>query len=288
MTRSTRVGFVGLGRMGVPMTRRLMAAGFPVYGFNRSRGVLDALSAEGLVACGSAAEVAERAEVVLTALPTEDDVRDVAAQLLTADVAGTLFVEHSTVGPDLNREIAALARERGADYLDAPVSGGPAGAEAGKLTVMVGGPAATLERARPVLEAFGDPIRHCGEVGAGQNVKLVNQLLVAVHTAASAEAAALSLALGADLDVVREVVGTSFGGSTMLNRNLPRIAAGDFAPATPVDLIYKDLGIIRRCAREGHVPLRLGELANGLYEDARRRGLGGSDMSALSTLWEPA
>src|SRR5690606_15597972 len=156
----------------------------------RSRGKVDALAAEGLIPCDGPADVAANADLIMTALPTEDTVREVAATVLDAAREGQVLIEHSTVSPQLSREIASRAAGRGVDYLDAPVSGGPAGAEAGTLTVMVGGDAAVLERVTPALATFGDPVRHCGDVGSGQAVKLVNQLLVAIHTAASAEAAA--------------------------------------------------------------------------------------------------
>jgi 3-hydroxyisobutyrate dehydrogenase-like beta-hydroxyacid dehydrogenase len=283
VTRAT--GFIGLGAMGVPMVRRLLGAGFPVYGFNRSRERLDALAQEGLVPCSGPGEVAERAEVIMTALPTEESVREVADAVLAAARSGQVLVEHSTVAPELSRDIAARARDLGADYLDAPVSGGPARAEDGTLTVMVGGEEDVLARVRPVLAAYGDPIRHCGDVGSGQAVKLVNQLLVAIHTAASAEAAAFATALGLDLNLVAEVVGTSFGGSTMLTRNLPRIAALDFAPATPVRLIGKDLSIIGREASSHSVELRLAAVADEVFAETARRGYDGEDMAAVSRLW---
>jgi 3-hydroxyisobutyrate dehydrogenase-like beta-hydroxyacid dehydrogenase len=285
VSTATPVGFIGLGTMGVPMARRLLGAGFPVFGYNRSRERMDALAREGLAPCSSPGEVAERAEVIVTALPTEAAVREVADGILASARSGQVLVEHSTVAPHLSRDLAARARDLGVDYLDAPVSGGPARAEDGSLTVMVGGDREVLDRVRPVLAAYGDPIRHCGDVGSGQAVKLVNQLLVAIHTAASAEAAAFATSLGLDLNLVSEVVGTSFGGSTMLTRNLPRIAAHDFSPATPVRLISKDLSIIGREASSHSVALRLAAVAGEVFAETARRGYDGEDMAAVSRLW---
>ena len=185
----TDIGFVGLGMMGRPMVERLLAAGHAVHVHSRSRGPVEALASKGAVPSDSAAQVAERAEIILTALPTPESVDEVYAELASAARAGQVYADHSTVRPAQNRHWASVLGARGAAYLDAPVSGGPAGATAGTLTVMVGGDEATLERARPVFEAFGATIRLCGPVGAGQVVKLVNQLLVGVHTAAIAEAA---------------------------------------------------------------------------------------------------
>src|SRR5712691_6389886 len=133
------VGFIGLGKMGRPMTQRLVAAGFTVHVFNRSRGAVDALVAEGATAAGSAAEVAQRAEVVMTALPTPDSVQSVYAEMAGVARKGQIYIDHSTVSPGLNRWCAEQLKAKGADFLDAPVSGGPAGAQGGTLTVMVGG-----------------------------------------------------------------------------------------------------------------------------------------------------
>jgi 3-hydroxyisobutyrate dehydrogenase-like beta-hydroxyacid dehydrogenase len=190
------------------------------------------------------------------------------------------------VSPELNRRCAAWLAERGADFLDAPVSGGPGGAQAGTLTVMVGGDAAVFQRAEPVFRAFGQNIRRCGPLGAGQVIKLVNQLLVAIHTAAIAEAAVFGTKLGADPQVILELIGTSFGASAMMTRNLPRFMARDFNPATPVGLILKDLGVIRGEAERAGVPLVFGALAEQRYREATDYGLGEEDMAALVKLWE--
>jgi 3-hydroxyisobutyrate dehydrogenase-like beta-hydroxyacid dehydrogenase len=283
-----KVGFVGLGKMGRPMAERLLAAGFETLVFNRSRAAVEALAAKGARPAGSATEVAERADVVLTALPTPESVEQVYRELFQRSRPGQIYADHSTVSVDQSRRCAALARERGADFLDAPVSGGPAGAQGGTLTVMVGGDQAAFDRALPVFRAFGKNIKLCGPAGAGQVVKLINQLLVGVHTAAIAEAAVLGAKLGADPRVVLEVIGTSFGGSTMMTRNLPRFISRDFGPATSVTLLLKDLGLIHDEAKAANVPLLLGGLAEQRFLEARARGMGENDMAALVRLWEEA
>ena len=283
---SVEAGFGGLGKMGRPMTQRLLAAGYSVHVFNRSRGAIEALAAEGAKPAASAAEVARRAEIVMTALPTPDSVQAVYAEMAQAARSGQIFIDHSTVSPGLNRWCAEQLEPKGADFLDAPVSGGPAGAQAGTLTVMVGGDQKVLERALPALQAFGKNIRLCGAVGAGQVVKLINQLLVGIHTSAIAEAAVFGARFGADPRIVLELLGTSFGGSTMMTRNLPRFISRDFTPATPVGLILKDLGLIHDEARNGGIPLLLGALAEQRFSEARARGLGDEDMAALVKLWE--
>src|SRR2546425_3579272 len=199
---------------------------------------------------------------------------------------GQIYADHSTVSVGQSRRCAAMARERGADFLDAPVSGGPMGAQAGTLTVMVGGEQESFDRALPVFRAFGKNIRLCGGPGKGQVVKLVNQLLVGVHTAAIAEAAVFGAKLGADPRTLLELIGTSFGGSTMMTRNLPRFISRDFSAATPARLILKDLGIIHEEAKGAQVPLLLGGLAEQRFLEACARGLAEEDMAALVKLWE--
>ena len=280
------VAFIGLGKMGMPMAARLLQAGHRVYAFNRSRPAVDALAKQGAQPAASAAEAAANGEVVLTALPTPQTVEEVYRQLAVGARRGQIYADHSTVSPSLNRRCAELLAARGAQFLDAPVSGGPAGAQAGTLTVMVGGDKAAFDAAVRVFQAFGKNIRLCGPVGAGQAVKLVNQLLVGVHTAAIAEAAVLGAKLGADPTTVLELLGTSFGGSTMMTRNLPRFISRDFSAATPARLLLKDLGIIHDEAKTAQVPLLLGALAEQRFLEACARGLGEEDMASLVKLWE--
>lgn len=280
------IAFIGLGKMGTPMAGRLLQAGHSVHVFSRSRAPVDALAKQGAQPAASSAEAAARADFVLTALPTQDAVEQVYLELTAAARAGQIYVDHSTVSLATNRRCAERLSARGAQFLDAPVSGGPGGAQAGTLTVMVGGGKGAFEAALPVFQAFGKNIRLCGGVGAGQAVKLVNQLLVGVHTAAIAEAAVLGAKLGADPQIVLEVIGTSFGGSAMMTRNLPRFISRDFSAATPVRLLVKDLGIIHDEAKGVQVPLLLGAVAEQRFVEAVGRGLAEEDMAALVKLWE--
>src|SRR5438045_5053709 len=223
-----KVAFIGLGKMGRPMAARLLEAGHQVHVFNRSRPAVGQLEALGATPASSAADAAARADFVFTALPDPGAVELVYDEFAPQARSRQIYADHSTVSLDQNRRCAAKLRQRGAQFLDAPVSGGPAGAQAGTLTVMVGGEKEAFEAALPVFQAFGKNIRLCGPTGAGQAVKLVNQLLVGVHTAAIAEAAVLGAKMGADPKTVLEVIGTSFGGSTMMTRNLPRFISRDF------------------------------------------------------------
>ena len=280
------IAFIGIGRMGRPMVERLAAAGHTVHIQNRTRAKAEALAGPQVTVADTAGEAARQAQVVLTCLPTPAEVERVYGELEGVATKGQVYADHSTVGLELNRGCAARLAAKGAGFLDAPVSGGPAGAQGGSLTVMVGGEQAHYDTALPAFEAFGKNIRLCGPVGAGQAVKLVNQLLVGIHTAAISEAAVFGTKLGADPQVLHDMIGTSFGGSTMMTRNLPRFMSRDFAPATPIDLILKDLGLIHDEAKGAGTPLLLGALAEQRFGEASARHLGDQDMSALVQLSE--
>jgi 3-hydroxyisobutyrate dehydrogenase len=280
------LGFVGLGKMGRPMTEHLLKAGHRVHVHNRSRGVVDELATAGAVPASSAREVAERAEIVMTCLTNTPSVEQVYFGddgLYAAARGGQIFIDHSTVGLDTSRQCAQRARAKGADFLDAPVSGGPAGATAGTLTIMVGGDKATFERALPVLQAYGakENIRLCGPTAAGSAIKLVNQLLVGINTAGVAEALVFGLKAGADPQTILDVVGTGFGGSRMLSRNVPLVLDRNFKGGTPVSLIVKDLGLIAELAKELGAQLEMGARAREVFERAAAAGLADEDMSGL-------
>jgi 3-hydroxyisobutyrate dehydrogenase-like beta-hydroxyacid dehydrogenase len=279
-----RTAFIGLGKMGLPMTARLVAAGQDVRVFNRSSAAIDDAVAGGAQAASSAAD----AEIVMKSLPTVQAVRTVYEALGAPARAGQVFVDHSTVDLRTSRWCAELLGAAGAAYLDAPVSGEPAGAVSGTLTVMVGGDATTLERARPALDSFSARITLCGPTGNGQAVKLINQLLVAIHTSASAEAAALATALGVEIEVVADVLGSSFGASAMLTRNLPRIANRDFTGATPIGLILRDLRLIDQESRRVSAHQEFGRLARDTFRRADTAGWTTDDMSSVVRLREQA
>ena len=283
----TEVGFIGLGNMGRPMVRRLLDAGHLVHVHNRSPGPVEDMVAAGAVAAGSSTEVARRSDVVLTALPTPSDVDAVYGEMLAEARAGQLFVEHSTIRPSQARGWEAMLAKRGARYLDAPVSGGPDGAAAGTLTVMVGGDVAAFGAAAPIFRAFGSVVTLVGPSGSGEQVKLANQLLVAIHAVASAEAVAYSRGMGADLETTLDVVGQSWGASTILARNAPRYVSRDFTGAAPIRILLKDIGLINEEARELGIELPVAELVEQRLIEARDAGLGDEDIAALVKLWEP-
>jgi len=284
-----RVGFIGLGKMGRPMTRRLLGAGFVVTVHNRSRAAVDELVKEGAHPAASPAEVARAADIVLTCLTNTRSVEEVyfgPDGLIEAVRPGQILVDHGTVSPTTSRRCAEAARARGADFLDAPVSGGPAGAQAGTLTIMVGGNEATFERARPVFEAMGKNIRLVGPTGAGSTIKLANQLLVGIHAAAAAEAMVLGVKAGADPSVMLDILRTSFGSSAMLTRNVPMMLERNFTAGTSINVVLKDLGLIDELSDELNVRLLLGGVARQIFREARALGMGDDDMAGLVRVLE--
>ncbi|MGI8485823.1 MAG: NAD(P)-dependent oxidoreductase [Thermomicrobiales bacterium] len=278
------VGVIGLGKMGKPIVSNLLKAGFSVTIHNRSRAAVDELVGEGAKDGKSPHGVASVADVIVTSLPDPASVRDVYwgdQGLVASSRAGQVYADTSTIDPGLSRELATAFTEHGAQFLDAPVSGGTAGAEAGTLTIMVGGNQEALDKARPVLEAIGQRIHLVGPSGSGTIVKLANQLLVGINMAGVAEALVLGVKAGADPVKMLEVLSTSFGGSKMLERGIPLIVDRNFAGGTPVDLLRKDLGLIADLASELGVPLATGQVAFDVFNRAHDADHGAEDMTAI-------
>lgn len=284
----TRVGCIGLGAMGLPIARLLLAAGYPLAVNNRSQASVHELAGLGAEALPDAASIGAACDVVLTALPTPETVRDVylgERGLLAGSGEGTLLIDLSTVSPALSREIATAARERGLDFLDAPISGGPEGAVHGTLTIMCGGDAAAFERARPIFEVFGERIYHAGPSGAGCTIKLVNQLLVSIHAVATAEALALARQAGADPALTFEVVRNAWGSSRIFERSFPLMLAGNDDGGANISIVLKDITVILELARELGLPLGVGSAAGQALASARDQGLGARDIAALRLLF---
>ena len=283
MTRPT-LGIIGTGKMGLPFATNLLRAGYNVVAFNRSSESLETLAGLGATRLNSIADVAASGDIILTSLTNQQSVRDVyLGNDGLADNArdGQTYIETSTNDIALVQEIAAALEARGAGFLDSPVSGGVPGAEAGTVTVMAGGDESVYNAALPILEVIGGNIHHLGPVGAGTAMKLVNQLLVGVNMAAVAEALIFGASAGASPDKILEVISTSFGGSKMLDRGVPLIRNRNFAPATPVDLIRKDMGIVMESADAEGLPLNITKEALALFHRAHTDGFGENDMTAI-------
>lgn len=285
----TTVGFIGLGIMGGPMAANLVAAGFDVAGYNRSRGKVDRLVEHGGRPAASVAEAAGQADVVVTMLPDSPDVEDVALGddgVLAHAPRGSLYIDCSTIRPDTSRAVAEAAEDRGLRVLDAPVSGGEAGAVEGSLSMMVGGEAGDVEAARELLDVVGGTVVHVGPHGAGQTVKAANQLIVAGTIELVAEAIVFLEAYGVDTESAMRVLAGGLAGNRILDKKAPGMLAREFAPGFRAELHHKDLGIVTTTAREAGVATPLGALAAQLMAALNAQGDGALDHSALLKLVE--
>ncbi|MDO8611211.1 MAG: NAD(P)-dependent oxidoreductase [Dehalococcoidia bacterium] len=286
-----RIGFIGLGIMGRPMARNLMKAGFPLTVWNRSRPGIDELVSEGAAEGGSPADVARRSDVVITIVGDSPDVEEVALGtngIIEGPHPGLVHIDMSTISPDVTRRIAERLAEAGVEMLDAPVSGGQQGAIEGTLSIMVGGKAETLERCRPVLAAMGGKIVHCGPAGAGQTVKLCNQIAVALTNLGVCEALVFAARSGIDPRVMIEAVSAGAGTSWQLQNLAPRIVERDFRPGFKVAHQRKDLRLALEAAKAMAAPLPGTGLVAELFSALEADGLGEEGTQALVKALEKA
>ena len=283
------IGFIGLGIMGRPMAANLMQAGHTLVAYNRSRDKLDELVQAGAQAAGSPREVAERSEVVITMLSDSPDVEEVVLGedgVAEGAEAGMILIDMSTVAPATARRLHEALAEQEVEAVDAPVSGGQPGAEAGELTIMVGGSDDAVARVRPILETLGSAVTHIGPPGAGQVAKAANQVIVALTIQAVSEALALAREAGVDAAKVREALLGGFAQSKILEIHGERILNGDFEPGFKLELHRKDLAIALQAAREEGVALlataQVAEIMNVLLAT----GHGDEDSAVISSFYE--
>ena len=291
----TTIAFIGLGHMGLPMARNLLKAGFALRIFDLVQSAVDSLAAEGATPAASAAEAVIGTEVVVSMLPASRHVEGLylgESGLLQQIAPGSLVLECSTIAPESARKVHAAASARGIALLDAPVSGGTAGAAAGTLTFMVGGDAAVLERARPVLSAMGKNLFHAGPDGAGQVAKVCNNQLLAVQMIGTAEALALGVANGLDAATLAEIMRQSSGGNWVLEKYNPWPGVMENAPASKgysggfmSQLMAKDLGLAQEAAQLTASSTPMGALAVQLYRLLLKQGHGELDFSAVQKLF---
>jgi len=278
------IAFIGLGIMGQPMSVHLQRAGHDVCGVNLSPERTQPLVEAGGRAAKSIAEAVQGADVVALMVPDSPDVEGVLAGeggVFEHAEPGALIIDFSSIRPDVTASLAQQATERGFRMLDAPVSGGEAGAVEAVLSIMVGGTAEDFAEATPILEAVGKIIVHVGPSGSGQTVKAANQLIVAVNIEVVAEALVFLEAYGVDTEAALEVLGGGLAGSKVLDQKKANMLSRTFDPGFRIDLHHKDMGIVTSAAREAGVVLPLGAIAGQLMASARANGDGGLDHSAL-------
>lgn len=279
-----RIGFVGLGIMGAPMAQNLLKAGFEVAVWNRTASKCEPLVSAGAKAAELPAAVAAASEVTVSCVTNSADVEEVVlgpSGIAEGAKPGSVHIDCSTISPEVTRQIAAKLAERQVQMLDAPVSGGDVGAKAGTLAIMVGGESATFERCLPVLQAMGKTIVHVGPSGAGQVVKLCNQVAGGLNLLAMAEAIALARRAGVDPAKMLEVVSAGAAGSWMLQNLGPRALDGDFAPGFMVELMQKDLRLALEAATASLTPLPGTALVNQLYTAIEAEGRGRDGTQAI-------
>lgn len=285
-----RIGFVGLGVMGKRMAKRIRDKGYKLIVFDVSHEAIGEFNDMGIEAAASPANVASGTDIIFMSLPNSHTVSTVVLGengLLSTARPGTIIVDLSSITPKTIRDIYNTTRARGVEMLDAPVSGGSAGAEKGSLTIMVGGKKEVLDKVRPVLECIGKTIYHVGDVGAGDTVKLVNNLLLGANMVVISEALTLGIKAGINPEVLYEVISNSSGNSYALTAKYPKfISQGNFEPGFMINLQYKDLELAVDTAKDLGLPLIMGNIAQQIYEIAIAEKLGQKDISAVINLYE--
>ncbi|MCM2422324.1 2-hydroxy-3-oxopropionate reductase [Streptomyces sp. RKAG293] len=284
MSTLPKIAWIGLGIMGSPMAENLVKAGYSVTGYTLEQDKLDRLAANGGTAAGSIAEAVRDADVIITMVPASPQVEAIAYGengILENAKSGALLIDTSSITPQTSVDLAKAAAAKGIRVLDAPVSGGEAGAIEAVLSIMVGGEKADFDVAKPVLDTLGKTIVLCGPHGSGQTVKAANQLIVAVNIQVCAEAVVFLEKSGVDLEAALEVLNGGLAGSTVLTRKKDNFLKRDFAPGFRIDLHHKDMGIVTDAARNVGAALPVGSVVANLVASLRAQGDGGLDHSAL-------
>jgi 2-hydroxy-3-oxopropionate reductase len=278
------VGFIGLGIMGKPMARNLLKAGYPLVIHNRSRAAVDELSKEGAQVAASAPEIASRSEVIITMLPDSPDVELVYAGehgVFAGIKSGSLLIDMSSISPVVARKLAAMAKTLGCDMLDAPVSGGEAGAIGATLSIMIGGAAPAVERGMPIFQALGKNIVHVGDAGAGQVTKAANQMVVGTTIAIVGEALVLAAKAGVDPAKVRQALLGGFAQSKILEAHGQKMLDRNFKPGFRIRLHEKDMKIALATGSEYGVPLMVTGVVGQMMTAMKGMGNGDLDHSGL-------
>ncbi|HEY5289501.1 MAG TPA: NAD(P)-dependent oxidoreductase [Caulobacteraceae bacterium] len=278
-----KIAFVGLGVMGAPMARHLVAAGHEVVGFNRSA----AKTRQWAALCGarvaeSLAQAAKDRDLVVLCVGADADVREVVAGVLPSLAEGAIILDHTTTSASLAREMSAAASARGCVFLDAPVSGGQAGAEKGQLAVMIGGDAAAVAKVEPVLRAYAKAVRHMGGPGCGQLTKMVNQICIAGVVQGLAEAVSFAARSGLDPEQVYEAISQGAAQSWQMDNRWATMARGEFAFGFAVDWMRKDLGLVLDEARSNGARLEVTALVDQFYAEVQAMGGRRWDTSSLA------
>jgi 3-hydroxyisobutyrate dehydrogenase-like beta-hydroxyacid dehydrogenase len=284
---SERIGFIGLGLMGTGFTKRLIATGHAVTGYDPDRARMDEAVQRGVRPAASAADVAQAADIILICVINTAALEDATLGprgVAAGAIAGKVVVDHSTAEIRATLRIAERLGACGAQFVDAPVSGGPGAAESGTLAIMAGGPQAAIARIAPLMQKLGT-MTHMGQNGAGQATKLVNQTIVLTNYCVLAEALRLGEAYGVDTRKIASALAPGHAGSNLLPVLLPRMIDKDFAPRGYVRQVLKDLEMLQAAAGDAHVAMPVASQALTLYRLLAARGASELDGSAIVTLY---
>ncbi|WP_201864364.1 NAD(P)-dependent oxidoreductase [Microvirga soli] len=287
--QNATIGFVGLGTMGREMALNLLKAGFAVCAYDVRKEAVDDLVTQGATGAESPADAARDADIVISMLPDTPQVEEIVygeGGVLASPPRGRLLVDMSTISPVAVRRMHADLKAAGVEFLDAPVSGGPVGAKNASLSIMVGGDRDAFRRAEPYFQAMGTTITYVGEAGAGQTIKLCNQLVCGINLQAICEALALGRASGVDLDQLRNVLLGGSAASWMLDKLGPAMIAGDASAGFRIDLMLKDLRLVQEQALSLSVPLPGTSLVTSQYVEARAHGEGTNGNQALFRVYD--
>jgi 2-hydroxy-3-oxopropionate reductase len=284
-----RIGFIGLGLMGQPMTRNLLKAGYAVTVFNRSRSAMTELAATGATIAQSPKDLAAQVDIVISCVSDSPDVLEIVLGeqgIIHGVRSGMLYIDMSTIAASVSRQIYDRLKEKGVSALDAPVSGGDIGAQQGTLSIMVGGDVAAFDRALPIFQILGQNIVHIGDAGAGQITKACNQIVVALTVQGVAEALTLAQKSGVNPSKVREALLGGFAQSKVLEIHGAKMLDRNFNPGFKLDLFRKDMNLVLQTARELNLPLMGSHQIAPLMDALIAQGKGDLDFIAVLTLYE--
>jgi len=285
-----KIGFIGLGKMGGHMARNILKNGYEVYCSDLVRALVDEFAKEGAIPCDNNADLAGKFDVGFASLPNGQIVEAVMGGpngVIANCKPGSIIIDMSSVAPHTTQKMAKIAAEKGVKYIDAPVSGGTVGAEKGTLTIMVGSDEETFEKVLPVLQCIGKKITRIGDVGMGDAMKIVNNMLLGTNMAALSEALVLGTKLGLDAEMMYNIISTSSGNSYCVDAKMKKfVMPNKFEPGFAMNIQYKDLTLAEEAARGAMVPIPVTQSAMAVYDQARAEGLGMEDMSAVIKVWE--
>ncbi|WP_017727146.1 NAD(P)-dependent oxidoreductase [Halalkalibacterium ligniniphilum] len=278
-----KVGFIGLGTMGLPMVKHLLSNGFDTYVVSRSRGPIEQAVALGAIEASSPKDLMEAVDVVMTCLPVPQSILDVYEGddgLIAGLSPGKVIVDHSTVDRETNERVYEQIQKKGAYFVDAPVSGGPMGAEAGTLTIMCGGDDEGFSLSRDVMDAYGDYIVHVGPVGSGTVVKLLNNMLIGVHQAALGECFIMAEKAGVDPAIAYDLIKRSSGFSKSMDWSVDAILDRSFEARFSINLLHKDIRLALKLAEQLDLPLEMVKKGEERVREAKEK-YGDQDVSAI-------